>query len=195
MLAQRGQALVETILFLPVALVMLFALLYFARIGVLEERAQSAVRYAALMSYESPARYSAATIYDAVAANAPAVNACPASVVIDTTSILNGTGASGSARPFWRPDHPATATCGITMVNSGGASWAAYHYVTVSTHSVTGSLDVPPYVTSLFGVTGTVTASLAYAHADNPSTIIYCVANVASAVAAGLNVAYTGGSC
>jgi Flp pilus assembly protein TadG len=193
--AQRGQALVETMVFLPIALVMLFALLYFARFGVLEERAQSAVRHAALLSYEVPAQYSASDIYDAIAPNAPPVAACPANVVTDTVSILNGTGPSGSAQPFWKPDHPATATCTVSTANFGGASWAAYHYLTVTTHSVSGSLDVPPYVGSVLGLTGTVTAKLAYAHSDPPSTIVYCVGNVAAAVSAGLNVAYTGGSC
>jgi Flp pilus assembly protein TadG len=193
--AQRGQALVETMVFLPVALVVLFAILYFARFGVLEERAQSAVRYAALMSYESPSEYSAAGIYATVAANAPLATTCLPSVVTDTVTALSGTGPSGSAQPFWKPDHPATAVCTVSTANFGGAVWAAYHYVTVTKHSVTASMDVPAYVTSVLGVTGTVTASLAYAHADPPSTIIYCVSNTADAVAAGLNVTYTGGSC
>ena len=109
--AQRGQAMLETILFLPVALVVLFAILYFARFGVLEERAQSAVRYAALMSYESKTDYGAANIYDAVAPNRPAPSACSATVVTDTVNALDGKGPSGSAQPFWKPDHPATATC------------------------------------------------------------------------------------
>jgi Flp pilus assembly protein TadG len=193
--AQRGQALVETLLLLPVALVMLFALLYFTRYGVLAERAESAVRYAALVSYEAPAQYSAADIYDAVAPNAPPAGACPANVVTDTVTVLDGTGTSGSAAAFWKPDHAATATCTVSTANFGGAAWAAYHYLTVTKHTVTASLDVPPYVVALLGSTGTVTSTLAYAHSDPPSTIVYCVANTAAAVAAGLNVTYTGGSC
>ena len=193
--AQRGQAMLETVLFLPVALVVLFAILYFARFGVLEERAQSAVRYAALMSYESKTDYGAANIYDAVAPGRPAPSACAASVVTDTVNALEGPGPAGSAQPFWKPDHPATATCVVSTASFGGPSWAAYHYVTITKHTVNASMDVPAYVTSVLGITGNVTASLAYVHSDPPSTIIYCVGNTAAAVAAGLNVSYTGGSC
>jgi Flp pilus assembly protein TadG len=193
--AQRGQALVETAVFLPVALVVMFAILYFARFGVLEERAQSAVRYAALMSYEGSSNYSAADIYNTVGSRPPPITACTANVVPDTVNALNGTGPSGSAQPFWKPDHPAVATCTVSTANFGGASWAAYHYLTITKHSVSASMDVPSYVTSVLGITGNVTASLAYAHADPPSTIISCVGNTAAAVAAGLNVSYTGGSC
>jgi Flp pilus assembly protein TadG len=193
--AQRGQALVETMMLLPVALVVLFAILYFARFGVLEERAQSAVRYGALMSYESASNYSASDIYNTVGSHPPPISVCSANVVPDTVTALNGTGPSGSAQPFWKPDHPATATCTVSTASFGGASWAAYHYLTITKHTVTASMDVPAYVTSVLGMTGNVTASLAYAHADPPSTIIYCVSNTAAAVAAGLNVSYTGGSC
>lgn len=193
--AQRGNALFETVLFLPVALVVMFAVLYFARFGVLEERAQGAVRYGAAVSYESASKYSAADIYDAVALHAPAATACTAGVAADTVTVLGGTGPSGSARPFWQPDHAAAATCTGTTANLGGASWAAYNYIMVTKHSVSASIDVPAYITSVLGTTGNVSASLGYAHADPPSTIMYCLSGVASAVSAALNVSYTGGSC
>ncbi len=193
--AQRGSALFETTLFLPIALVVLFAVLYFARFGVLEERAQTAVRYGALVSYESATKYSAADIYDAVASQAPPVTACDPSIVADTVKALDGTGPSGSAQPFWKPDHPATAGCTVTTVSFGGASWSSSHYITVTQNSVGALMDVPTYITSLLGVNGSVSASLGYAHAAPPSMIMYCVSDVATAVSAGLNVTYNGGNC
>lgn len=185
----------ETMLFLPVALLVLFGTLYFARFGVLDERAQTAMRYGALVSFESSAKYSAADIYATVAPNAAPATACPPSVTADMVNALSGTGPSGSAQPFWRPDRPATAACSVSTANFGGASWSSYHYVTVTHHSISASMDVPSYLTSLLGVSGNVSGSLGYAHTDPPSMIIYCVPNVASAVSTALNVSYTGSSC
>lgn len=191
--AERGQALVETVLFLPVALVVLFAIVYFARFGVLDERTQTALRYGAQVSYESSVRYSAADIYATVATTGSPV--CPSNAVSDMTGIVNGTGPSASARAFWKPDVPATATCTVTTANFGGASWSSYHYVTVTHQSVAATMNVPSSLASLLGGTGTVSGSLGYAHADPPSMIIWCVSNVATAVSTALNVSYTGSSC
>jgi hypothetical protein len=195
MRVSRGQALLETMLFMPVALIVMFAILYFARFGVLEERAQAAVRYGALVSYESASKYSAADIYDAVAGNAPPATTCTASVATDMVKALDGTGPAGSAPAFWKPDQPATAGCTVTVLTFGGASWAAFHNIPVTRLTVSGSMNVPAYVTSVLGNTGTVSASLGYAHSDPPSMIMYCLSDVASAVSAALNVSYTGGSC
>ncbi|HWT04691.1 MAG TPA: hypothetical protein VN224_02955, partial [Xanthomonadales bacterium] len=183
----------ETVLFLPVALIVMLAVLYFARFGVLEERAQGAVRYGAVVSYESTSKYSVTDIYDAVALHAPP--ACNSTVATDTVGVLGGTGPSGSAQPFWKSDHPASAACTVATANFAGPTWSASRYIMVSKHSVSASVDVPAYITSVLGPTGNVSASLGYAHADPPSMVMYCVSSVASAVAAGLNVSYTGGSC
>lgn len=194
--AERGQAMAETAIFLPVALMVLFGILYFARFGVLKERAQSAVRYAARISYESAPTYSAADIYNAIAANGIPAPGCASTVSGDTIGVLDGPGAPSSVGAYWQPDHPPSATCSVTTASFGGASWAAFHYFTVTQHTVTGLLDVPSYVTSALGTSGTVSASLGYLHADPPSMIMYCVNGLGSTVAAALNATYTAsGSC
>jgi hypothetical protein len=191
---ERGQALFETAIFMPVALLVLFALLYLGRYGVLQERAQSAVRQGALVSYESPATYSAANIYATIAANGAPSGLCPSQVVSDTADVLNG--VPEAAQGFWKPDGSVNASCSVTTVGFGGASWAAFHIFTVTRSSVTGSVDVPSYVTSVLGAHGAVSASLGYLHTDPPGIIMYCIPSVGSAVAAALNATYTaGGSC
>lgn len=192
--AERGQALVETAIFMPVALLVLFAILYVARFGVLQERAQSAVRQGALISFESPATYSAAGIYATIAANGPPPGLCPARVATDAADVLNG--GPVAAQAFWKPDTAPSATCTVTTAGFGGASWAAFHYFTVTHHSVTGSIDVPSYLASILGTRAAVSASLGYIHTDPPGIIMYCTSGVGAAVAAALNATYTAtGSC
>ena len=183
--AQRGQAMLETAVFLPVALIVLFAILYFARYGVLEERAQSAVRYAAQISYESPSTYSAANIYAGIAANGVPAPSCASSVASDTVNVLQGVAAGSSG--FWKPDTTPVATCAVTTASFGGASWAAFHYFTVTQHTVTASLAVPSSIAAAIGSTGSVSASLGYLHTDPPSMIMYCVNGLGATVAAALN--------
>jgi Flp pilus assembly protein TadG len=48
--AQRGQAVVETVLFLPMFLLALFGVMWTAQAAVQYERTQSAVRYAGLIA-------------------------------------------------------------------------------------------------------------------------------------------------
>src|ERR1700726_808472 len=42
---QRGQAIVETAIFIPLFLVLLYAVLYFGQVGVKQVRVQTAIRY------------------------------------------------------------------------------------------------------------------------------------------------------
>jgi hypothetical protein len=57
-----GQAFVETMLFLPMLFLALTAVIFFARMGVLSERAESAVRYGDLVSFRGGDAYSVAAI-------------------------------------------------------------------------------------------------------------------------------------
>ena len=64
--AQRGQAIVETALFMPIMLLLILSIVYLSQAGVAQERGQAAVRYGSLVSpvqnYSLPAVYAA---YDA----------------------------------------------------------------------------------------------------------------------------------
>ena len=194
--AQRGQALVETALFLPIALVLLFAVLHFARLGVLEERAQSAVRYGATVSYEGASQMGAAQIYAALAANAAPATVCPAAVLTDTLGALNGAQSGSTAQGFWKTDSVSTATCALSTSGFTASATDAYRYVAVSRHSVSGTLTIPSYATATLGATGSVGASLGYAHTASPALIMYCTSHVGASVAAALGGTYTAtGNC
>lgn len=194
--AQRGSVLIETVIFVPITLLVLFAILYFARFGVLEERAQSAVRYGAMVSYETAARYRAADVYATAAANAAPSAVCPAGVATDTLNAMNGAQSGSPAQGFFTPDSAATATCTIGTTSFAGSTPDAYRFFTVTTHAAGGTVSVPAYLGTLVGLTGNVSATLGYVHTDPPGIIMYCTAHVGAAVAAALNATYTAtGSC
>ena len=51
--AQRGQAVVETVIFLPMFLIALFGIIWTVQAAVQSERVESAVRYAGLISQQA----------------------------------------------------------------------------------------------------------------------------------------------
>ena len=193
---ERGQALVETVIFLPVALIALFGIIYFSRNGVLAERAQGAVRYGALVSYATAPVYSAADMYGAIAAGGAARStACPANVQPDTIKALseqNGSGATPS--PYWRPD-TATATCAATTLSFSGPPWAAFHVLAVTSQTATATTAVPPFLTKMLGSTADASATFGYVRSLSPSAIMYCTGS-GPEIAAAMGFSYSGGgSC
>ncbi len=190
---ERGQALVETAIFLPVALIALFGIIYFSRYGVLAERAQSAVRYGALISYAKAPVYSAADIYNAIAAGGTVrPSACPAAIGPDTIKALSEQNVAGpTPAPYWRPDS-ATATCTQSTLSFAGPAYAASHMVTVTRQTATATMAVPGYLTKLLGTSAVATATFAYVRSDSPGIIMYCTGS-GPAVAAALGSSYSGG--
>lgn len=196
---QRGQALIETAIFLPVVLLILFGIVYFSRLGVISERTQSAVRYGTLVSYNSAQVYSGADIYNGLGVAAGPSSVCPATVATDTTlAITHGNAPAGSATPapFFRPDVAASAACTVTILSFTGPPFEAGHLFTVTRATAVAGISVPPYLSAFLGTTNNATASLGYMHSDPPSVILYCVGSLGSAVAAALGTPYGGGgSC
>ncbi len=192
----RGQALVETAIFLPVALIALFGIIFFSRYGVDAERAQSAVRYGALIAYAKAPPYSAADIYAAVAAGgATHTPACPANVQPDTLKALSEQNLPGATpAPYWRPDS-AVATCTQSTLSFAGSASAASRVVTVTNITATGTLAVPNYIVKWLGANAVATATFGYMRSDPPGVIMYCTGS-GPAVAAALGASYGGsGSC
>jgi hypothetical protein len=102
---QRGQALLETVIFLPLTLLTLWAVIWVAQYGVMSERVQSAVRYSGLVSNQiNPyVEYSLYVLYNSLgpmSSNAP----IPASTCnAPTTDALtnSNTYPGPSTAPFW----------------------------------------------------------------------------------------------
>jgi hypothetical protein len=191
----RGQALVETVIFLPVAVIALFGILYFSRYGVLSERTQTAVRYGALVSYNAAPTYSARGIYDAIKSGPVAPTTCPANVGPDTVKAMTEQNTAGpTPSPFWRPDS-STATCSQSTMSFAGAPSAAFHTFTVTTQTANATIAVPAALSSLLGTTAVATATLGYVRSDPPGVIMYCT-TIGSTIAVSLGGVYgAGGVC
>lgn len=117
--SERGQALTETAVFMPLFLLVLFGLLWVVQFSVVNERAQIAVRYSGLISNES-SPYQNYSLY-AVYANVGAVSqgSSPAPCVTPPADAFSNDPANGAfpgpvSQPFWVPESPPTGSCGIT---------------------------------------------------------------------------------
>ncbi len=192
--ARRGQALVETALFLPLMLTALFAIIYFGRYGVLGERAQSAIRYGSMISYAQGGVYSAANIYDAMSNGSQAPLPCTSNVASDTAAALTQAvpNTGPTAQPYWQPDGaPSQASCTISGVGFGGPDYMAFHYFTVTRQSLTAGVSVPTILQGLLGSTGIVQAQTGFVHSDPPGMIMYCSYEVGLRSAAALGINYS----
>jgi hypothetical protein len=186
---QRGQTMVETVLFLPIVLVTLFGVIYFSRFGVVSERTQLSLRYAGISAFfndtaPSQGAYTAADIYASIfqGNNTPQVtqpgsvpSPCPSPPLGVYSNSAPYQGMNASA-PWWQPDSDQSApssTCNATVVNLPGASFLAL-YIAATVPSVSASVDVPSYLRSLLGSYGTVSASEKFAHAAWPGIILAC---------------------
>lgn len=170
----RGQALIETALMLPIIILLLFGIIYFANFGVVNQRVQIAIRYGGLVGFNnSGGLFSAANIYQA-GVGAPTVN-CPAPPV----------GVLADASPFPGPTsvpffNPSTATapvplCSVTALNfKGGAQFLAADYLANAFESMSASSDVPNYLNGIFGSLTTVTQSETWTHPAWPAVILAC---------------------
>jgi hypothetical protein len=159
----RGQALMETAIFLPIALLTLFAVIWAAQYGVMSERVQSAVRYSGLVSNElNPYQeYSFYVLYNSLGAassNAPIpAQTCNA----PNTGSLDAGGSNATtgspfpgqtSGPFWEATAaPATTTCLntnslVAKFNGGGMNQVAL--ALSNTPIVRTSMLVPPYLMS-----------------------------------------------
>jgi hypothetical protein len=171
----RGQAIVETAMILPIVIALLFAIIYFANLGTVDQRVQVAIRYGGLVGFTTSGVFSSANIY--TAGTSPSGNTCPSPPpgILTNSSPFPGP----TSAPFFNPSTNSSATsasnCTATAVTfKGGASFLAAGYVANATESMTASSDVPPFLNALFGTFGTVTQSEKWAHPAWPAIIIAC---------------------
>lgn len=185
--SQRGQALMETALFVPIMLLAIFSLIYFSRYTVINERAQQALRYGALVSYEQAPVFSIRDIYAAVQGGGQAALNCPANVSTDMAAALT---QNGTAQTYWKPDGATSTGCTISTASFGGSSFEAFHFFTVTQAAVGAPVNVPNYLKPIVGSTTGVSARTAFAHSDPPGVIMYCASKVGMSVSVGLEMAY-----
>lgn len=157
-LRMRGQALTETAIFMPIALLTLFAVIWAAQYGVMSERVESAIRYSGVISNElNPyVEYSFYALYNSlgsVSNNSPVpTQTCNAPT---PDALYNGGAYPGpTSGPFWTATAaPVAASC--SQVNSQSASFSSGMNQTAIVLSNSTSIQavsiVPGYLQAAMG--------------------------------------------
>jgi hypothetical protein len=198
---ERGQALFESIFFLPVLLIAIYGILLFARLGVLDERAQLAARFGGTVAYQKGQLYTISTLQDLIAGalkpsssqlavfctnpNGPATNTVQAAANDALTENQGNPGSSNpsttlagpSAESFWKPTSTGNAgSCAPSSVSLTQSASSPVVPLSVTGVSVTGNVAVPQYLNFLYGATGTAPfmAQWNVINLGLPTTLIAC---------------------
>jgi hypothetical protein len=200
---ESGQALIESILFMPILLLALFGLLFFARYGVLDERAQMAVRYGGNVAYQKGQLYTISTLQDLIAgalqpsssqlavfcvnpngSSTNTVQAAAGDALIENqgnaTSSNPETALAGpSAESFWKPTTTGSyggGSCTPTSVSLSQGSSSPIVPLSMTGVTVQGNVAVPSYLSFLYGGLGTAafTGQWNVVNLGLPTTLIAC---------------------
>ncbi len=182
----RGVAMIESAIFLPLFLLLLYGVIWSVQSSVQNERVQIAVRYSGLVSNESApyVGYSTYALYNAV--RTPAVTtACtaPSGDALTNTNSFPGP----TSPPFWSPAGTTSGTCTkSTAVLSGGQLTSNVLFLQ-TTSNISTQITVPgPLQGSLGSNTQTLTASQNFFDTPDLSTLMACYSELDAAVAASL---------
>jgi len=179
----RGQTIVEFVVAMPIVLLALFAIVYFSKFGVVNERAELALRYGGIAAFNSgDAQYGAANIYYNISGALPACPTPPA-------QILDGGGPfpGPTSAPFWQPDTDVaapTTSCQSGATGFGGSQFIASHFWGQTRVEVKANVDVPPYLQAALGGknSGQADTVMTLIHAASPGMILYCSKEVRNRV-------------
>jgi|SRR5579884_1168246 len=190
--SQRGQALIESVIFLPLFLLVLFGIIWIVQVSVLSERAQIAVRYSGLISNESSpyTRYSIYAVYNNVGAlqqSTPTTCATPG-----TDALLNDNSSGAfpgpKSAPFWWPDNSAASgTCTAGSAPITGGTLTSPLLLTHSMASVSTTKSIPLYIQGSIGSYSTLTATQNFINTPDIATTFRCYPDLQAAVSASLS--------
>jgi hypothetical protein len=182
----RGQTVIEFVVAMPIVLLGLFAIIYFARFGVVSERSELALRYGGIVEFNDGGNvYSAANIYYNLNGQRPP---CPTPPV----TIVNGAGPfpGATSAPFWQADSDVAApssSCTADASGFGGSQFIASHFWATTQVNVNANVDVPPYLQPALGASsGNADTTLTFVHAAFPGIILWCSTEVRYRVNASL---------
>ena len=178
---QRGQALTETIIVLPIVLLSVFAILYLGHAGLVAERAQAALRYAGFAGFYGVGNqaYTAADIYSNLQGGAQPVP-CPTA---PAGAFDNTAPYPGPANPrLWGPDWQVSSSCGMVTKNIGGTGVLASRTISATIVNVQTGVNVPEYLRPTIGKNAVIAAQTVFAHPAYAGIIMYCNAGTYSAV-------------
>ncbi|HEY8297904.1 MAG TPA: TadE/TadG family type IV pilus assembly protein [Candidatus Baltobacteraceae bacterium] len=186
--SQRGQALAETALILPLFLLLLYGVMWVVRAGVVNERVQIAVRYSGLVSNQSSpyVEYSIYALYNNLEGiGSPPTLACsvPDSAALQNIAPFPGPQTSA----FWQPGTTA-GTCRSDHASLQGGGLIQPQVFTHTLSSITSQTPIEGgLLTSALGSTAQqVSASQNYLDAPGLGTVLVCFPEIDDAVSASL---------
>ncbi len=181
---ERAQALVESALFVPLFCIALFAVLWFSKFGVMQERAQFAMRYGTQVS--NTQSYQVEQMYYALANGAAATPMpyssaapCSSAVTTDSTNAINRRqplpAGAPTAQPYWTVPNPNVSCSQLFKITSGGGAdpWTM-QYQTIATDSISATISVTNALQKLFGATKTVSAATVFYQPISLGYILAC---------------------
>ncbi len=183
--ASRGQALYETVIFMPMLLLAFFAILWSIRAAVQYERIEQAVRYATLFQETTPySDFSLLAMYSQLGAGAAPPIACAtpiASQLSDGAPYTAMPGTKVASPPIFTPSNVLLTQCttpGYPYGIGGSAPGTVSSYqlnnktyihtqveddvLSIQHPSITAQVSVPSYLQSAVGALTTISSSGEY---------------------------------
>ncbi|MDQ2872717.1 MAG: hypothetical protein M3R35_06280 [Candidatus Eremiobacteraeota bacterium] len=183
----RGQAMTESVIMLPLFLLVLYAVIWTVQSGVVNERVQVAVRYSGLVSNESSpyAQYSLYALYTNLEGSTPPVPSC---VAPTSDALLNSGQFPGpTTSAFWKPVGVANGTCASGNVTMQGNGLLQPLVFTHTLSSITAQTPVEGVLKTALGTsTQQVDASQNYLDAPGIGTMLSCFSEIDATVSASL---------
>ncbi|MDE2571775.1 MAG: pilus assembly protein [bacterium] len=186
--AQRGQALTETAIILPLFLLLLYGIIWAVQSSVVGERVQLAVRYSGLVSNESSPyqQYSLYALYN----NLQGVSAPPSSACVPPSAdaLLNGGEFPGPTMtlPFFQPSGSPAGSCSQGTASMTG-SLLQPEVFTNTQSSITAHAPIQGMLQSVIGsAQQQLDARQNYLDAPGIGTVLGCYPELNAAVSASL---------
>jgi hypothetical protein len=193
---QRGQALYETAVTLPLFLFALFGIIFAANAGALSERVQLGVRYAGVLSAQSNPYldYSLYALYNNLGTTSFApTQACfapPAQALTggSLTTIPNAAGSSDPANAFarfWQPLAVTPGCDGGPQFIARGNDLSRDYLLLRNGATLSATPNVPSYLAGLLGGSRTSARGTFY-RSPNLATLLACDSDVRNVLTASL---------
>jgi hypothetical protein len=160
MKASRAQAIAESVIFLPLALLTLWGMIWAAQYSLSAERVQSSLRYSGLIANQIDPfqQFSMYVLYSAAVASA---NPLPSATCNGTTTdaLTDSNTYPGPATVPFFENSPAPAATGCVNTDTqegsyqtvGGVSLTNPALINSNVPEVTTNISVPAFMQSLFG--------------------------------------------
>jgi hypothetical protein len=178
--AQRGQAIAETVVFLPMFLLSLFGIIWAVQAAVQYERIESAVRYAGLVSQHADpySDYSLYSMYTQLGSTLMPTVTCVTPLTTplsDAAPTYSSIYLTPTSNPFWQP-YAATPRCsssGIIGIEHGSALTQDV-ILSEQEPGMTSKINAPSYLTSALGTTTSMTAQTYFFRPVGVNVILAC---------------------